>query len=269
MKTVSAKNAVPPAVAPQTEVSQLTRNLIDQIKGLWGTTQTAYMKMGEHFTQLRAETKAYQKNHKTGISYAEAVRQTGVPRSTAEFYRSLYETCVDFSIPPNVFLALQDNGVNLASDRYQDHDKRELRKADVKALRDLDVAEHGAVKKMAEGLKKAHPVDKAESVSLMQQVQNLQDEISARAVKIAGTKDKDYKAFLEGEQGKDEAELLRVQLKVIAQLVSVFGIVDITDPFTEQPDLRLNLWEGVVNAGTGIRDAFAKAGKKRRTAGGE
>ena len=74
------------------KVSPRTETLIGEIKSLWSTTQNNYMKMGEHFSHLRAETETYHKNEKTGISYTEAVRRTGVPRSTAEFYRGLYES---------------------------------------------------------------------------------------------------------------------------------------------------------------------------------
>src|SRR4051812_44445429 len=101
----------------EVKVSSRAQTLIGEIKSLWSTTQTHYMKLGEQLSQLRAETGAYQNNEQTGISYTEAVRRTGVPRSTAEFYRGLYETCADHSIPTAMFLALQDHGVNLARKR--------------------------------------------------------------------------------------------------------------------------------------------------------
>jgi hypothetical protein len=216
------------------------------------------MTLGEHLSHLRAETERYRASESTGISYAEAVRRTGVPRSTAEFYRSLYETCADFSIPIPVFLALQDNGVNLASERYLDQETRELRKVNVQELRKLDVSDHAAVKTLADNLKAANPVDKAPKVGVRKQVMELQSGISKKRKSIEQTKDADYKRFLQTELKKDEESLLSLQLQVIRQLVELFDMPDVAASFTSQPELRPNLWEFILNAG---KQALASADK--------
>ncbi len=216
------------------------------------------MKMGEDFSHLRAETEAYQKNEKTGISYTEAVRRTGVPRSTAEFYRGLYQTCADYSIPTAVFLALQDHGVNLGKERFAS--AREM-----KELRTINVADHQAISDLAEKIKKANPIGGAEEVSLMRQIGRLQADVKGFFSELAKLPSEDkatvkQKAdldFYHKELKKAEKKLLETQLLVIEQLVNMFGVVDITDSFKEQADLRENLWSFVVKAGEQLASAFA------------
>jgi hypothetical protein len=239
------------------KVSPRTETLIGEIKNLWSTTQNNYMKMGEHFSHLRAETETYQKNDKTGISYSEAVRRTGVPRSTAEFHRGLYETCADYSIATAVFLALQDHGVNLAKERFESA-------LEMKELRTVNVADHEAVSNLADHIKKACPADKGEKASLMTQIGRLQADAKGYFSELAKlpaedkatVKQKADLDFYKKEHRKAEKKLLETQLTVIEQLVNVFGVVDVSDSFEEQPELRDNLWTFVVKAGEQLASAF-------------
>jgi len=239
------------------KVSPRTEALIVEIKSLWSTTQTQYMKLGEHFSQLRAETETYQRNETTGISYTEAVRRTGLARSTAEFYRGLYETCADHNIPTAMFLALQDHGVNLAKERFAS--VREW-----KELRTVNVADHEAVSTLAENIKEACPVVKGEQVSLMTQISRLQADVkgfSSEVLKLpsedkATPRQKADIAFYRAELRKSQKKLLDTQLSVIEQLVNMFGVVDIRDSFKEQDDLRENLWSLVVKAGEQLASVF-------------
>ena len=63
--------------------------------------------------------------------------------------------------------------------------------------------------------------------------------------------------FYHKELKKAKKKLLETQLLVIEQLVNMFGVVDITDSFKEQADLRENLWSFVVKAGEQLASAFA------------
>lgn len=246
------------------KVSPRAETLIGEIRSLWSTTQTSYMKMGEHFSHLRAETERYQASDRTGISYAEAVRRTGVPRSTAEFYRRLYETCADFNISTAIFLALQDSGVNLAGERYQDHETRELRKVNVQELRKLDVSDHASVKALADKLKADNPIEKTPKEGIRKQVIGLQAGILKKRKSIEQTKETDYKRFLQTELKKDEESLLSLQLQVIRQLVELFDMPDISVAFKDQQELRPNLWEFILNAGKQALAAADKMTKKEK-----
>jgi len=70
------------------------------------------LELGKLFSELRAAVDKYTRTSKdkNKVSYAEAVRLTGVPRGTAELYRQMYEVCKGNDIPADVFVILADAG---------------------------------------------------------------------------------------------------------------------------------------------------------------
>jgi hypothetical protein len=253
---MTTTNAAITAVKTNTAID----TLISAIKNLWGAAQSNYMKLGEHFSQLRSETEAYKKNEKTGISYAKAVQQTGVPRSTAEFYRSLYETCADNGIPTAVFLALQDSGVNLANKRFES--ARQM-----KELQTLKVTDSDAVEELAERIKKDCPAKGIDgSGSLLERIANSQNDVVHKKEGVEQTQDPDYKKFLQSQLKSDESKTLALQLRVIEVLVETFGVVDVTESFKSQPALRENLWAFVKNTAAEFVAGFASQIPQPKTA---
>jgi len=130
------------------------KDLIEQGKALWHNGASDRLKLGEIFSNLRANQDAYKKG-KDGLSYSQAVAKTGTPWSTAERYREMYEVARDNGIPADVFLALADNGCNLAKDR-------ETTVAgilsDIPDLPKLDVTNEKAVDAVAQRIRQDYPL---------------------------------------------------------------------------------------------------------------
>lgn len=105
-----------------TEVTVLYRGnetidpVIANIQQLWQKGETDRLALGQHFSQLKSATEPYKEDKETGLTYTSAVKRTGVPRSTAEYYRVMWETVNANGIPAQVFLLLREAGFNLAAD---------------------------------------------------------------------------------------------------------------------------------------------------------
>jgi hypothetical protein len=98
----------------QPQNSGVVNDIIESIRSTWKKGEEDRLKLGEQFSELRKETANYKKG-KSGLSYNQAVEKTGVPHSTAEKYRGMYESCRDHKIPANNFLQLCESGLNLAA----------------------------------------------------------------------------------------------------------------------------------------------------------
>ena len=90
--------------------------LVASIRPLWQDGQSNRLTLGELFSKLRKETQPFEKDSANGLTYTSAVRLTGVPRSTAEKYRQMWEVSNEHKIPAQVFLLLCEAGFNLATD---------------------------------------------------------------------------------------------------------------------------------------------------------
>jgi hypothetical protein len=90
--------------------------LIANIQQLWRKGEADRLALGQYFAQLKKATQRYKEDEETGLTYTSAVKRTGVPRSTAEYYRVMWETVSGNGIPAQVFLLLREAGFNLATD---------------------------------------------------------------------------------------------------------------------------------------------------------
>jgi hypothetical protein len=90
--------------------------LIANIQQLWQNGEADRLALGQYFSQLKKATEPYKEDKETGLTYTSAVKRTGVPRSTAEYYRVMWETVNANGVPAQVFLLLREAGFNLATD---------------------------------------------------------------------------------------------------------------------------------------------------------
>lgn len=112
--------------------------LIANIQQLWRNGEADRLALGQYFSELKKATKPYQEDLETGLTYTSAVKRTGVPRSTAEYYRVMWEKVNENGIPAQVFLLLREAGFNLATDLKEGvtvqgiiHDHHELLTGDI------------------------------------------------------------------------------------------------------------------------------------------
>lgn len=112
--------------------------IIVNIEQLWHKGEADRLTLGEYFSQLKKATEPYKEDKETGLTYTSAVKRTGVPRSTAEYYRVMWKTVNENGIPAQVFLLLCEAGFNLATDLKEGvtvqgiiHDHHELLTGDI------------------------------------------------------------------------------------------------------------------------------------------
>ena len=135
--------------------------LIAEARRLWATVKLSTLDLGRVFVTMRKTFSRHKKNPFTGQTYTDAVAETGVPYATAEGYRKMAETVDDPSkaIAQDTFLALYDNGVNLASDRFAKarYDDR------VTSVNPCDAKD---VETVAKALKKDYPAERESGMSV-------------------------------------------------------------------------------------------------------
>jgi hypothetical protein len=90
--------------------------LIANIQQLWRKGEADRLALGQYFAELKKATQPYKEDEETGLTYTSAVKRTGIPRSTAEYYRVMWETVSGNGITAQVFLLLREAGFNLATD---------------------------------------------------------------------------------------------------------------------------------------------------------
>jgi hypothetical protein len=213
---MSAK-AVTPAV--DTELQPL----IEQAQKLWATVKPSILDLGRAFVKIRNTFSTHKKNRITGQTYTDSVSETGVPYATAEFYRQMAVTVDDANkpIPQDTFLALYDNGVNLASDRFA----KARFEAGVTALNAQDSKE---VEKVAKALKKSYPVPPGSGVT----VDNLAETINTIRAQMEATESPIVRRTLEAainghqETAKDLEQSFKDKLTEIVQMVGGKGCDD-------------------------------------------
>ena|SRR5258708_29189926 len=139
----------------QITIEQITTT-INQVRELWKQGVDNRLKLGEMFHNLRSQVDRYQKNHKDGLSYTAAVAQTGVPRGTAENYRSMWEAKEACGVSGDLFLILCEKGVNLATLKAKSGEAfKGAISQFLPALSDVSPINVVGVKKLAEDLKAA------------------------------------------------------------------------------------------------------------------
>jgi hypothetical protein len=213
MSTKAVTAAVDPELQP----------LIAEAKKLWATVKPSILELGRVFVKMRKTFSAHKKNPITGQTYTDAVAETGVPYATAEFYRQMAVTVDDSSkpIPQDTFLALYDNGVNLASDRFAKgrYDAR---------VTGLDVHDSKEVDEVAKALRKEYPVQRESGVS----VDTLAETINTIRAKMDDKEDpviqKTLKAALDEHQGtaKELEQSFKDKLTEIVQMLGGKGCDD-------------------------------------------
>src|SRR5450755_3099241 len=102
--------------------AEITKSVIS-IRTKWAAGNKDRFVLGQLFSELRAAVDKYTRTteDKQKVSYNEAVRQTGVPRGTAELYRGMFEICHTNKIEADVFIILSEAGFNLARDLGKEH----------------------------------------------------------------------------------------------------------------------------------------------------
>jgi hypothetical protein len=215
---VSAK-AVTPAVDMELQP------LIAEAKKLWATVKPSILELGRVFVKMRKTFSTHKKNPITDQTYTDAVAETGVPYATAEFYRQMAVTVDDPSkpIPQDTFLALYDNGVNLASDRFAKA-RYDIRVTGLNAYDSKEVDE------VAKALKKDYPIPRESGVS----VDSLAETINTIRANIEDPKTsvilkKTLKAALE-EQQETARELEQSFKDKLTEIVQLLGGKGCDDP---------------------------------------
>jgi hypothetical protein len=160
-------------VNPPTTYGSIENHIAD-VRQRWSAMSKNLIEIGEALSNLRIATVAYRKNHKSGMTYNQAVAKTGIPHATAELYRKTFELCKEHSISVTLYYALYDAGVNLGAKRYADIPatlpsgtvdpgarQAAASRNDVKSL---DTSDEEAVKALVRRLEKDYPVDEGDGL---------------------------------------------------------------------------------------------------------
>ncbi len=136
---------------------------VNAARSLWQDEKKNSLSLGKEFSKLRAEVEKYQRNNK-GLTYRQAVALTGVPWSTAERYRQMYEMTTEHKVPADAFLALYEEGANLVEIKAS---LKEGFQSSIEpllpAITSLDVTDSHAVVDIANALKQLIPKSLANS----------------------------------------------------------------------------------------------------------
>jgi hypothetical protein len=179
-------------------------NFIQEAKTLWGKIN--HLAIGRIFSKLKARTENYQRDEK-GMTYHQAVKATTVPWSSAEFYRNMAETCDAAKLSEAIFLALNDSGVNLASERY-------LPAIKTKAVKELDANDEAAVKALVVVLKTTYakpPAKATTKPSDAQLLARLEKDRADIAATIKNTSSERAKETLEEELESLDEDVLEIR----------------------------------------------------------
>lgn len=198
--------------------------LIAEAKKLWATVKPSILDLGRVFVKMRNTFSTHKKNRITDQTYTDAVAETGVPYATAEFYRQMAVTVDDPSKPisQDTFLALYDNGVNLASDRFAKarYDER---------VTGLNACDPEEVDKIAKALKKDYRAPDESGVS----VDTLAETISTIRAQMEDTKSPVIRKTLEEalEEHHETAKELEQSFKdKLTEIVQILGGKGCDDP---------------------------------------
>lgn len=214
--------------APASQVTYKSNEKIDplvaSIQQLWQKGETNRLKLGEFFSKLRKETKQYKRDEETGLSYASAVRRTGVPRSTAELYRGMWELSSEHKIPAQVFLSLCEAGFNLATDL----DEQATVPGIVSDHRELLTGKIADYDALAEALIKEYGKQSQTTPGAVEEVAAMQKEIADLQKHMTGTMPDSLRKAGETAIAKKQAELHALRVTALA------GLAKAVAPFVGQ-----------------------------------
>lgn len=204
--------------------AEITDKVIS-IRSLRHNTVKDRLELGKQFSELRAAIDKYTRTteDENKVSYAEAVRLTGVPRGTAELYRQMYEVCKNTQIEPDVFVLLADAGFNLARDLNTDilpsaivHDNPKLK--DEEYLLGLSQNETDA---LIARLRKDYGKEQAPTVS----IEDLKVKVARLKQSHSETKDADYKEYLHSQISETTTTLHNKMVWAMQKFATAFAIL--------------------------------------------
>jgi hypothetical protein len=194
-------------------------SLIGEAKNIWSSAKKNIWELGRLFSEMRRATAHYKKNDKSGMSYSQATNNVGISHATAEFYRNMYDTCENAGIGQDVFLALFDSGVNLASERF-------AAACGMDEVKSVDFTNSESVKVLSKRLKKDFPAPKQPNPKLAELI-NEHKKFQERANVET---DLDYKSFLTGKANdlaeQIEKERDRLKESLLAVVSTLNAITD-------------------------------------------
>jgi hypothetical protein len=221
--TVEDSVAAEKTTGASTHLDVELQPLIDEAKDLWKKVKPNILRLGEIFSRIRLTTESRKKKSSTNMTYSEAVRATGCPYSSAEFYRRMFEVVKHEGINQDVFLALFDSGINLSSDRY----RSAMTLAEIKTL---DATDARAVKKMADELKDGFPPVRS-SASINQ----LRKDANDLTATLNKSTDAVVRRAIEAELEDVGKALTEEQRRLIATLHEIAEIVSGTTDWKNDP----------------------------------
>jgi hypothetical protein len=214
-------------------------NLIKEARSLRRNGQDNRLRQGGVYCKLRTEVERYGRNNK-GLSYQQAVGQTGVPWSTAERFRQMFELVTELTIPGDVFLILCEEGANIAEIKTA---LGATFGASIKALlqqiQSLDVADGKAVADVADKLKKL--ISRAPAESDLETLQGDLDTLLAELPTVKGAVESvDLAEAIHQKQveiSESYAKPMRALVNALAPFVnwSPQKVKDYMTAFEEQP----------------------------------
>lgn len=214
---LSGIKAWPVLRCPRVAGFKVTTEVIAEAKTIWATVKPAILDLGRVFVKMKKTFSRHKRNLITKQTYTDAVAETGVPYSTAEFYRRMATIVDDPSKPidQDKFLALYDAGLNLASDRF-------TKARDDARVASLDPHNARQVEDLVKALKTDYPIPPASDSSLP----GLAKRIGTIRAKLEGDEDPVIRETLEealhGQQEIVE-ELEQSCTDKLSELVQMLG----------------------------------------------
>jgi hypothetical protein len=198
--------------------------LITEARELWATVKPSILALGRVFIKMKKTFAKHKKNPITGQTYTDAVAETGIPYASSEFYRKMAETVDDPSkpIPQDTFLALYDNGVNLASVRF-------AKARDDARVTNLNANNAKDVEELAKALKKDYPVQRESGMS----VDSLAKTINTLRTKMEKDEDPVIRETLEkavNQHQETAKELEQSFQEKLTEIVQILGGKGADDP---------------------------------------
>jgi hypothetical protein len=238
--------------------------LVNSARSIWQGGQDDRLTLGEKFSKLRAEVDKYRRNNK-GLTYRQAVNQTGVPWSTAERYRAMFEVVAEHKIPADVFLALCEAHANIAEikavlkEAFTPSIKRLLPR-----IASLDVTDIEGVNKLADELNQLLPRSLAAS-----DLETLNQDLNLLWELLQKTENKEACRQILRDAAEKQEELAECQMRMMKSLVhglapfvqwSPKQVRDYLAEFAEQPPaLQTKLFGEATKFAQGLAIGLSKS----------
>ncbi len=147
----------------QVTCSEKTTLLIKALDAAWAPHTKDILAIGKIVSDLRAETKAYQKDNRTGLTFNGALQKARIPRSSALLYAKVYDFCTDSNLKPDTFFAFYDQGLSLASPHLNPAGEAGVLSR-FKSILTMDPTDGDAVEKMVDRIKDAFAREPREGI---------------------------------------------------------------------------------------------------------